>query len=341
VGSISLAWAARPDHPGVTVAIGPCLLFDTRAGAQHVGPRTAPVGSADTYNFVARDALGQCSLPNDAIALVMNVTIANPTADSFLTVYPGDTTRPLASNLNWHAGQAPRPNQVTSRVGADGSIAFFNLAGSVDVVADVVGYLSDSDTRSTSTTQTRVLDAYPAATTGTVMAQSWGCVEFDPIAAGSVRLAVPLPAGALITDVSIRAFDRSSNDSIAVVLHDVNLPPGSAATDGLASDTYTTPDSFGAVEPLSLHPEPYQPPTHTVYLMASANAHTTQLDFAAYRSPTRSRDAPLTALSLLPRDKRRSRHATSVRGEQARGRGRRSRCARPIRATAAPPFAGS
>jgi hypothetical protein len=192
-GSVGLATASGPDHPAVVVSITPCRLFDTRPGAGHVGPRTAPLGAADTISFVALGSVGDCVVPDDAVGLVMNVTVADPTADSFLTVYPGDGARPVASSLNWTAGQAPTPNQVTSRLGADGSIAFFNLAGTVDVVLDVVGYLSDSDSRYAPATQTLVVDAYAGATTGAVTTDPFGCLQLDPAANSSVRLPLPFP----------------------------------------------------------------------------------------------------------------------------------------------------
>lgn len=46
----------------------------------------------------------------------------------------------MASNLNWQAGQAPTPNAVTASLSADGALAFYNLAGTVDVLVDIVGY---------------------------------------------------------------------------------------------------------------------------------------------------------------------------------------------------------
>jgi hypothetical protein len=73
-------------------------------------------------------------------AVVLNVTVTNTTAASFLTVYPSDaTTPPTASDLNWIATLTV-PNLVVVKLGADGRIALYNLAGSTDVIADVVGW---------------------------------------------------------------------------------------------------------------------------------------------------------------------------------------------------------
>lgn len=73
----------------------------------------------------------------------MNVVAINPTLDSYLTVYPSDALSvPLASNLNWVAGQAPVPNAVTGTLSATGKISFFNNAGQVDIAADIMGYFT-------------------------------------------------------------------------------------------------------------------------------------------------------------------------------------------------------
>jgi hypothetical protein len=69
----------------------------------------------------------------------MNVTATNPTAASFLTVYPTGEIRPSVSNLNFTTGQTI-PNLVIARVGAGNQVTFYNAAGTVDVVADLAGY---------------------------------------------------------------------------------------------------------------------------------------------------------------------------------------------------------
>ncbi|MFM7872093.1 MAG: hypothetical protein ACKPBG_10480, partial [Actinomycetota bacterium] len=62
---------------------------------------------------------------------------------------PGDVgVRPLGSNLNFKAGDAPTANQVIVRVGVvsanDGTFWVYNHAGSVDVVIDVNGYFIEA-----------------------------------------------------------------------------------------------------------------------------------------------------------------------------------------------------
>ena len=60
-------------------------------------------------------------------------------ARRFLTMWPTGQTRPTASSLNWSAG-ITIPNAVTVKLGTAGKISMFNLAGNVNVIADVAGY---------------------------------------------------------------------------------------------------------------------------------------------------------------------------------------------------------
>lgn len=120
------------------VAIAPCRLMDTREAYQ-VGPRSTPLGADDTYNAAVWGINGDCTIPTSAVAVSLNVTAVSPSAPSYLTVFPSDATRPTASNLNFTSGQVV-PNAVTAKLSADGELSFYNLAGTVDVIADVVGY---------------------------------------------------------------------------------------------------------------------------------------------------------------------------------------------------------
>jgi hypothetical protein len=118
-------------------------LLDTRVdgpatGAAH--PRSTPLGQQETLKVPARGNYGQCvALSPTATGAVLNVTTVNSTTGSFLTVWPADKQRPLASNLNWMAHQGATPNQVTTGLDADGQLNLFNATGTVDVIIDVVG----------------------------------------------------------------------------------------------------------------------------------------------------------------------------------------------------------
>ena len=114
--------------------------MDTRPGAINVGPRATPIPGGQTYAPLVWGTNGKCTIPSSATAVSMNVTFVNPTVAGFVTVYPPDKTNPGTSSLNFVAGQAPAPNAVTSPLSADGKIGFFTNAGTVDLIADIVGY---------------------------------------------------------------------------------------------------------------------------------------------------------------------------------------------------------
>jgi hypothetical protein len=97
--------------------------------------------------------------PSGVTAVVLNVTVTQPTADSWLTAWPSGATRPVASNLNFVAGQTV-PNLVVVKVGSGGMVDFFNKAGSVDVIADVAGWYGGvtEGARFHSLTPSRILD---------------------------------------------------------------------------------------------------------------------------------------------------------------------------------------
>ena len=73
-------------------------------------------------------------------AVVVNTTVAEPSANSFLTVFPSDVSRPdPASNLNFVTGQTVA-NLVMVKVPANGIVNVYNCCGQVHAIFDVVGY---------------------------------------------------------------------------------------------------------------------------------------------------------------------------------------------------------
>jgi hypothetical protein len=90
---------------------------------------------------VELDVAGRAGVPaNGAAAVVLNVTVTEPTAAGFITVYPTGTAAPLASNLNFTPGLTI-PNAVTVKLGSGSRVSLRNgSVGSSHLVADVSGY---------------------------------------------------------------------------------------------------------------------------------------------------------------------------------------------------------
>ena len=124
----------------VYVPIAPCRLADTRPAPDNVGTRATPLAQTEIQTFQVWGTNGNCTIPTTATGIGTNVTAVNPTANGYLTVYPADVERPLASNLNWTPTSPPTPNQVTVGLSATGAIAAYNNGGNIDVIIDIVGY---------------------------------------------------------------------------------------------------------------------------------------------------------------------------------------------------------
>ncbi|MEY2401338.1 MAG: hypothetical protein QOJ08_1449, partial [Ilumatobacteraceae bacterium] len=78
----------------------------------------------------------------DATAMVLNATVTEPTAAGYLTAYPCAPDPPLASNVNFVAGQSV-PNMVISATDTNGMLCVFNSAAS-HWIMDVSGYFTKS-----------------------------------------------------------------------------------------------------------------------------------------------------------------------------------------------------
>ena len=127
--------SGAPSVAGAFGSLAPARLMDTRSGNGAAGP-VAAKGTAHLQ------VLGRGGVPATGVsAVVMNVTVTQPMASGFLTVFADGAARPTASNLNFVKGQTV-PNLVVAPVGANGKVAFYNgSSGSVQMIADVAGYV--------------------------------------------------------------------------------------------------------------------------------------------------------------------------------------------------------
>ena len=115
---------------GIYHPLSPTRILDTRG--------SGALGAGSTITVPVAADLGVPA--NSIYAAVINVTVVNTTTPSYLTIYPAGIPQPLASSLNWTAGQTV-PNLVEVAVGPGGQVNVFNAAGSTDVIFDVEGYV--------------------------------------------------------------------------------------------------------------------------------------------------------------------------------------------------------
>src|SRR5262249_10900091 len=116
------------------------------------GNGVAAPGAVAAQGSVELQVTGRGGVPSSGVgAVVLNVTVTQPTWEGYITAYPTGSARPSASNVNFASGQTI-PNLVTVKVGTGGKVTLFNgqVPGSVPMspntvhlVADVAGYYLD------------------------------------------------------------------------------------------------------------------------------------------------------------------------------------------------------
>lgn len=141
---LASAVPARAQGPGngfFTVA--PCRAVDTRSGT--LG---APALAAGTIRVF--DLAGFCGISTGATAVSVNITVVTPEAKGHLTIFPTGGTQPVASAINYKAGET-RANNAILALGANGAISVLagQPSGTVHFVLDVNGYFAGEATDAT------------------------------------------------------------------------------------------------------------------------------------------------------------------------------------------------
>ena len=118
--------------------ITPLRVLDTRKGTG-TGGKIAKVPSDGTLAL-------NVQAPAGTSAVVMNLTVTDDPVGGLIIAYPGGTTRPATSSLNFPANTTV-PNTVVVPVSANGVVELYNDdPQGVDLVADVEGYFTASAT---------------------------------------------------------------------------------------------------------------------------------------------------------------------------------------------------
>ncbi len=117
-------------------ALTPARLVDTRFG------RGATTGAVNSGSGLRIPVIGSNGAGVGAAAVMLNVTATNATADGFVTVWPCDTPRPTASNLNVSPG-ATVANAVLTAIGGGGDVCVSSNVAT-DIVIDVQGWFESS-----------------------------------------------------------------------------------------------------------------------------------------------------------------------------------------------------
>ncbi|MGZ4725567.1 MAG: hypothetical protein ACXV8L_15280 [Ilumatobacteraceae bacterium] len=241
VGLVQSVTAAN-GPPSSFVPITPCRLVDTRPGDDHVGARPTAIGANEVVTLAVWGTNGDCTIPTTATGIATNTTAVNPTAGSFLTVYPADASpRPKASNLDYVAGSPPTPNQVTVGLSAAGAIDVYNLAGTVDVIVDIVGYYKPASGAGASGNQSMFIDGagFAPVLNGYVYNAQAGGISSSGHACFTKSLNIP--NGATITLLSAVVSDFSTTQGADLELHGTDISGLSEVMTQLGTGQAETP----------------------------------------------------------------------------------------------------
>ena len=194
-GAVSIYTSAQADvvvdvvgyiHPAqgqLFNPVTPSRLYDARPARLAQGQEvTVPVRGVGTVPAGA-----------NVTGAVLNLTVNTPSAPGYLTLYPGPcnpAARPLASNLNFVAGQTIA-NAVVARLGADGSVCVFSQVAS-EVIVDATGWLGSTGSGFYSVAPQRLVDTRPGESAAARDHQDEGAARGAAGGAGRAQLGHPV-----------------------------------------------------------------------------------------------------------------------------------------------------
>jgi hypothetical protein len=203
----------------------PSRLLDTRGGqslrAGEAFPLTLPVA-------------GHGGVPATGVAaVVLNVTVTNPSESGFVAAYPAGGTWPGNSNVNFTARQTV-PNRVIAKLGAGGAVSFVSSAPA-DLVVDVGGWYTDSsDPAATGGAYTAIVPSRLLDTRKGIGAIGPGGVHRLVVAgaggspsAGVTAVALNVTATDVTAPTFIAAYPAAAGWQVT---SDLNASPGVTAT---------------------------------------------------------------------------------------------------------------
>ena len=143
-------------NPVQFVPVTPCRVVDTRnPNGTFGGP---PIQGNTTRSFPIPQ--GGCSIPANAVAYSLNVTVVPSGPLGYLTIWPAGQTQPLVSTMNSLDGRIKANAAIIPAGGSSGAVSVY-ATNTTDVVLDIDGYFApggDSALAFYPLTPCRVLD---------------------------------------------------------------------------------------------------------------------------------------------------------------------------------------
>ena len=139
--------ASASSGPGLFTPVVPQRVCDTRPAQPTVVANQCDRGGAGASlgpnGTMTVQLTGLDGIPTSGVsAVALNLTATDTTSSGFLTAWAAGASQPVASNVNWTAGQTV-PNRVIVPVNKQGQVSLYNAQGLADVVIDVDGWYGD------------------------------------------------------------------------------------------------------------------------------------------------------------------------------------------------------
>jgi hypothetical protein len=231
----------------------PTRIFETRgSGVNNTAPGPRPTSAAGSaFNI---DVLGQGGVPaevagvnRDVLAVVLNVTVIDPTAAGYLSISPTGSGAGVSSLVNFGQGENV-PNLAVVGAGTNGAVSI-NLvtpqgAAAAHVAVDVFGWIAKSDYPDTADTGARFIPVGPGRildTRSSPTPAGWASGRALP---ADGRLALPIrgadsvlpsvtdivPASANVTGVMVNITAVANTADTFISATPNPLPPGQPGT---------------------------------------------------------------------------------------------------------------
>jgi len=215
---------SAPQGTGLYNPLSPARICDTHQGnpsglngttlSQCEGNAPSP-GTSLTIQVA-----GLGGVPSSgATAAVLNVTAVSASAPGYLTVYPAGGQAPLASSVNYAAGQVVA-NRVTVPLSSSGQVSIFSYDGTPDVIVDVSGWFSAGGSSSSGDQFTPAFAPTRICDTRSDVAYKTECTGNALSSAGSLTVAVagvdgvPSNVTAVVMNVTVTSTSASSYLSV-------------------------------------------------------------------------------------------------------------------------------
>lgn len=137
VGSPNASAQGAPTESDI-VSVEPARLLDTRTNGTTVDGSFGGIGSIGPDEPERVMIAGRHDIPSDATGIEVNLTVINPGANGYATLYPCDSEPPNASTLNFAAG-TNIANASLVALSAGGAVCIYSST-SAHFALDVLAY---------------------------------------------------------------------------------------------------------------------------------------------------------------------------------------------------------